>query len=66
MPSLNIDADYLRALDHDDALSSEEKATDIEAAIVHEIKVRGEDDPLPGPCRSGCGVCVSGRSAPRR
>ncbi|MGE3413595.1 MAG: type I restriction endonuclease subunit R [Dehalococcoidia bacterium] len=46
IPPLTIDADYLRALDDDDELSPEEKATDIEVAIVHEITVRGEDDPL--------------------
>jgi type I restriction enzyme R subunit len=46
MPSLAIDAAYLQGLDQDGTLTAEEKATDIEAAIVHEITVRGEDDPL--------------------
>lgn len=41
-----IDAEFLAALSSDEELSPEEKATDIEAAVVHEIKVRGEDDPL--------------------
>lgn len=46
LPALTIDADFLRALADDKDLSPEEKATDIEAAIVHEIKVCGQDDPL--------------------
>ncbi|MGD9696182.1 MAG: hypothetical protein AB7V42_11040 [Thermoleophilia bacterium] len=46
IPALTIDADYLRELEEAAELSAEEKATDIEAAIVHEIKGRGEDDPL--------------------
>lgn len=45
LPAATIDAEFLAALAEDDTLSPEEKATDIEAAVVHEIKVRGEDDP---------------------
>ncbi|WCB92453.1 hypothetical protein DSM104299_01149 [Baekduia alba] len=46
LPAFTIDADFLQALIEDKELTPEEKATDIEAAIVHEIKVRGQDDPL--------------------
>lgn len=46
LPAQTIDADFLHALAGDVELTPEEKATDIEAAVVHEIKVRGEDDPL--------------------
>ncbi len=46
LPAATIDAEFLSTLTHDgDELTPEEKATDIEAAVVHEIKVRGEDDP---------------------
>lgn len=45
LPAATISADYLRALREDDSLSLEEKATDIEAAVVHEVKVRSPDDP---------------------
>ncbi len=40
-----IDGDLL-ALIKEDQLSPEEKAAQIEAALVHEIKVRGEHDPI--------------------
>lgn len=46
LPALTIDADFLQALADESELTPAEKATDIEAAVVHEIKVRGEDDPL--------------------
>ena len=45
LPSHTIDADFLRLLQEDESLTPDEKATDIEAALVHETKVRGEDDP---------------------
>jgi type I restriction enzyme R subunit len=45
LPAATIDADFLAALSEDDTLTPEEKATDIEAAISHEIVVRSEDDP---------------------
>jgi type I restriction enzyme, R subunit len=45
LPVFRIDGNYLERLDGL-GLSGEEKATDIEAAVVHEIKVRGEHDPV--------------------
>jgi type I restriction enzyme R subunit len=46
LPAATIDAHFLSTLKDDgDELPAEDKATDIEAAIEHEIKVRGEDDP---------------------
>ena len=45
LPAHTIDADFLAALQEDESLTPDEKATDIEAALVHETKVRGEDDP---------------------
>ena len=45
LPVFPIDGTYLERLD-DEGLTGEEKAAEIEAAIVHEIKVRGEHDPL--------------------
>jgi len=46
LPAQTIGADFLQALVGEVELNPEEKATDIEAAVVHEIKVRGQDDPL--------------------
>ena len=45
LPVFRIDGTYLDRLD-DDGLSGEEKAAEIEAAVVHEIKVHGEHDPI--------------------
>jgi hypothetical protein len=45
LPAHTIDADFLAALEDDDELTPEEKATDIEAALTHEAKPRGQDDP---------------------
>jgi type I restriction enzyme R subunit len=46
LPVRRIDGNYLTELHGDEELTPEEKATDIEAALVHEIKVRGDDDPV--------------------
>jgi len=46
LPSAAIDAGFLDALASAADLTPAEKATDIEAAVAHEITVRGEDDPL--------------------
>lgn len=46
LPAATIDAEFLDALRRDEDLHPDEMATDIESAVVHEIKVRGEDDPL--------------------
>lgn len=46
LPAATIDADFLSALRDEDDLTPEDVVTDIEAAIVHEIEVRGKDDPL--------------------
>jgi type I restriction enzyme, R subunit len=48
LPIHELDAQYLGNLASaaDDALSPDEKAAEIEAAVVHEITVRGERDPL--------------------
>lgn len=46
LPARTIDADFLVALADETDLTPTEKATDIEAAIVHETTVRGRDDPL--------------------
>jgi len=40
-----IDGEFLTKLDSED-LTPEEKAAEIESALVHEIKVRGEHDPV--------------------
>jgi len=45
LPAHTIDAEFLNKLQEDVSLTPAEKATDIEAAVVHEIKVRGDDDP---------------------
>jgi type I restriction enzyme, R subunit len=45
LPAATIDAEFLTKLNEDQTLTPEEKATDIEAALVHETVVRGEDDP---------------------
>jgi type I restriction enzyme R subunit len=45
LPVFRIDGTYLDRLDESD-LSGDEKAAEIEAAVVHEIKIRGEHDPL--------------------
>lgn len=45
LPAHTIDADFLRRLQEDKELTPSEKATDIEAAMLHEAKLRGEDDP---------------------
>lgn len=45
LPVFQIDGRYLARLD-EEGLTGEEKAAEIEAAIVHEIKVRGEHDPF--------------------
>jgi type I restriction enzyme R subunit len=45
LPAATIDAEFLTKLTQDETLTPEEKATDIEAALVHETVVRGEDDP---------------------
>lgn len=45
LPVFRIDGTYLDRLD-DEGLSGEEKAAEIEAAVVHEIKIRGEHDPI--------------------
>ena len=45
LPAHTIDADFLAALQRDEELTPEEKATDIEAAMTYETKVRGQDDP---------------------
>ncbi len=47
LPAATIDARFLSALNDDGGgeLSPEDRATDIEAAVEHEVKVRGEDDP---------------------
>jgi type I restriction enzyme, R subunit len=45
LPVFRIDGTYLQRLDEAD-LGGEEKAAEIEAAVVHEIKIRGEHDPL--------------------
>jgi hypothetical protein len=42
---MTIDADFLEALQQDEDLTPDEKATDIDAALTHETKVRGQDDP---------------------
>lgn len=46
LPARTIDADFLRALAEATELTPAEKATDIEAAVVHDTTVRGTDDPL--------------------
>lgn len=45
LPVYRINQDYLSRLEGED-LEPGEKAAEIEAAIVHEIKTRGEGDPL--------------------
>lgn len=45
LPAQTIDADFLDALQQDEDLTPDEKATDIESALTYEVKVRGEDDP---------------------
>ena len=45
LPVFAIDGSYLARLD-EDGLSGEEKAAEIEAAVVSEIKERGDGDPL--------------------
>ena len=47
LPAATIDASFLSALEQSaEELTPEDRATEIEAAVVHEIKIRGEDDPL--------------------
>jgi type I restriction enzyme R subunit len=45
LPVFHVDGTYLQRLEEDE-LTGEEKATEIDAALVHEIKVRGEQDPV--------------------
>jgi type I restriction enzyme R subunit len=45
LPIFRVDETYLGQLEQA-ALTPDEKAAEIEAALVHEIKVRGEHDPL--------------------
>ena len=45
LPVFRIDGSYLDRLNEEE-LSGEEKAAEIEAAVVHEIKIRGEHDPI--------------------
>jgi type I restriction enzyme R subunit len=45
LPVFRVDGSYLERLD-EAGLTGEEKATEIEAAVIHEIKVRGEHDPV--------------------
>jgi type I restriction enzyme R subunit len=45
LPAHTIDAEFLAALQQEVDLTPEEKATDIEAAMTYEVKVRGQDDP---------------------
>lgn len=45
LPVYRIDGDYLHRLDEME-LSGEEKATEIEVAVIHEIKERGDHDPV--------------------
>jgi type I restriction enzyme R subunit len=46
LPVFRIDGEYLHRLDADDELTGDEKATDIEAAAIDEIRIRGEHDPV--------------------
>lgn len=45
LPVFRIDGTYLQRLE-EAGLAGEEKAAEIESAVVHEIKIRGEHDPL--------------------
>lgn len=45
LPVFRVDGSYLQRLGEEE-LTGDEKATEIEAALVHEIKVRGEHDPI--------------------
>jgi len=45
LPVYRVDEKYLTRIDGK-GLSPDEKAAEIEAALVHEVKVRGEHDPL--------------------
>ena len=46
LPVYRIDGDYVRRLSEDDELTPDEKAAEIDAAAVAEIRERGEHDPI--------------------